>query len=240
VFNEPRRSGSGELRDRHVVAIGGGDFDRARPLHDYIHALAGVPRPRICTLATASGDSDSHIAAGYEAFTSDRWQASHLRLFDRTVADIRSLLLAQHVIFVGGGSTANMLAVWRVHGVDSILREAWTQGVVLSGISAGANCWFECAVTDSFGGIDPLNEGIALLAGSACPHYSGDPERRPTYHRLIAAGFPAGYAIDDDVALHFVGTELEEVVACRDAAYAYRVRKDHEEVVEQVLFVRRL
>ena len=131
----------------------------------------------------------------------------------------------QDVIYVGGGNTANMLAIWRVHGIDRALREAWERGAVVGGMSAGANCWFEDSVTDSFGPtLRALGSGLGLLAGSFCPHFDGEPERRPTFTRLVRDGEIApGFAADDDVALFFEGTELVDVVSQRDGARGYRV-----------------
>ena len=123
-------------------------------------------------------------------------------------------MLEQDLVLVWDGNTANMLAIWRTHGLDSILVEAWQAGVVLAGMSAGAICWFEASVTDSFGpGLAPLRDGVGLLAGSCCPHYDSEPLRRPTYRQLIGSGFPAGYAVDDAAALVFSDSDLLEVVA---------------------------
>ena len=136
------------------------------------------------------------------------------------------------MINVGGGNTANMLAIWRVHGIDTLLREAWENGVVLCGASAGMICWFEAGVTDSFG---PQLEGmdcLGFLPGSACPHYDGEEQRRPRYRELIDGGFREGIAADDGVGLHYVGTELVEAVTCRPGAAAYRVTRDGEERLE--------
>ena len=133
------------------------------------------------------------------------------------------------MIYVGGGNTANMLAVWRVHLLDRILARAWEAGVVLAGVSAGSICWFEGGTTDSFGGLAALTGGLGLLPGSHSPHYDGETERRPTYHRLIADGtLPDGYAADDGAALVFHGTELAEVVASRPLARGYRVTRGPE------------
>ena len=141
-----------------------------------------------------------------------------------------------------GSNTANLLAIWRAHGVDAILRGAWEAGVVLAGVSAGANCWFEGSTTDSFGPLAALPDGLGLLPGSFCPHLDGEPERRPLFHRLIAEGtLPAGIACDDFAAVHLVGTELSEVVASREPAGAYRiVRGDGGDVHEEALPVTRL
>jgi peptidase E len=148
-----------------------------------------------------------------------------LTLFHREVSDIAELLLSQDVIYVGGGNTANMLAIWRLHGVDVVLREAWSRGIVLAGVSAGANCWFEACSTDSFGpDLAPLNDGLGFLAGSFCPHYDGELLRKPTYERWVAAGLlPAGYAADDGVGLVFRGTELAEAVSEVPGGRAFRV-----------------
>jgi peptidase E len=162
----------------------------------------------------------------YERFAGYPARLSHLALFPMpNVPDPEDLLLSQDVIFVGGGSVANMLAVWRVHGLDQILRKAWQAGIVLAGSSAGGICWFEGGTTDSFGrDLRAFTEGLGLLAGSYCPHYDSEPGRRPLYHRLIADGtLPAGIACDDGVAAHFADDELAELIADRPGASAYRV-----------------
>ncbi len=130
---------------------------------------------------------------------------------------------------MGGGNTANMLAVWRVHGFDRILREAWEAGVVLAGWSAGLICWYEACITDSFGPqLAGLKDGLGFLPGSACPHYDTEVERRPVYTELVANGFPAGIALDDAAGAHYSGTELVEVVTSRPDARGYGVGPDGE------------
>ncbi|HSJ93718.1 MAG TPA: Type 1 glutamine amidotransferase-like domain-containing protein, partial [Gaiellaceae bacterium] len=130
-------------------------------------------------------------------------------------------------------NTANALVLWRLHGIDVALRAAWERGAVLGGVSAGGNCWFEACVTDSFGRrLGPLDDGLGILPGSFCPHYDGEELRRPVYHELVADGFPAGYAADDGVALHFAGTELVEAVASWPGARAYRVEPGGERPLE--------
>ena len=226
------------MTERHVVALGGGGFsdrDDAR-LDDFVLGLAGPSRPRVCFLPTASGDSADYVVRFYEAFR-ERAEPSHLELFGRPRQDIRDFLLAQDVLYVGGGNTANMLAIWSVHGVETVLREAWERGVVLAGISAGSICWFEAGVTDSFGDeLAPLR-CLGFLADSNCPHYDSEAQRRPTYRRLVDAGeLPPGLAAEDGVGLHFVGTELAEAVAARPQAGAFRV----EPGAETAIPVRRL
>jgi peptidase E len=144
------------------------------------------------------------------------------------VADPEDLLLSQDVIFVGGGSVANMAAVWRVHGVDRLMRRAWESGVVLSGVSAGAICWFDGGTTDSFGPVlRPFTAGLSLLPGSYCPHYSSEPTRRPTFQSLVAGGtLAAGIACDDGAAAHYIGQDLAEIVADRPDARGYLVEPD--------------
>jgi dipeptidase E len=211
--------------ERHIVASGGGGFaDESAPIIDLILRLTRTERPQICFLATASGDSAEMIVSFYEALTGRICEPSHVELFGKPERALtRDHLLGRDAIYVGGGNTANMLAVWRLHGVDEALREAWERGTVLAGWSAGANCWFEASTTDSFGPIGPLYDGLGFLSGSFCPHYDGEAERRPTYHGLVAEGFPGGFAADDNVALHFAGSDLAEVVSGRPEAGAYRV-----------------
>jgi len=228
----------------HIVALGGGGFSDGGPwskLDDYILGLASKTRPRVCFMPTAGGDADSYVALFYRAFSQKDCQRSDLALFRRTVVDLRSFLLEQDVIYVGGGNTANMLAIWRTHGVDRILREAWDQGIVLAGISAGAICWFEASVTDSFGlDLAPLRDGLGLIAGSACPHYNSEERRRPVYRQLVGSGFPPGYAIDYQVGLHFVDGKLAEVVSSAEGRSAYEVRLEGAAVRERPLTPRSL
>ena len=225
--------------DRHIVACGGMSDEHGDVLEGYVLELTGKERPRVCLIPTATGDSRQRIVRFYDFFGT-RADAMHLELFDRTVDDLRALLLAQDVIQVAGGNTANMLAVWRVHGIDAILREAWDAGIVLTGTSAGAICWFEACVTDSFGGTDALDDGLGFLAGSMCPHYESEPNRRPVFQRLVGEGFPAGYAVEDDVALHFAGTELHAAISPREGGRAFRIERVDGEVRETELDITRL
>ncbi len=225
------------MPERHIVALGGGGFSdaggRISALDRFILSLAGTDRPRVCFVPTATGDSLTYVERFYSAFTRIDCRPSHVSLFSPPYPDLPAALLEQDVIYVGGGNTANMLAVWRVHGVDEILRRAWERGVVLCGISAGSLCWFEGGVTDSWGALRPFADGLGLLSGSNCPHYDSEADRRPTYQRAVAEGsLPDGLAADDGVALHFVGAELADVVAERPDAGAYRVERDRPGVRE--------
>lgn len=225
-----------------IVAIGGARLgSQSQLLHDYILSLVEKSRPKVCFIPTGSGDSDSYVVSFYNSFSADRCVPSHLPLFFRSASDLRSLVFDQDVIYVGGGNTANMLAVWRTHGLDDILRDAWTEGVLLCGSSAGAICWFEASITDSFGDLTPLSDGLGLLAGSMCPHYDSEPDRRPSFRRFVAEGLiPEGVAADDSVGLHFVGTELCEAVALQPGASAYRVSSKDGRIGEEAIPVRHL
>jgi len=205
--------------------------ERDSPLDAFLLSLSDAPRPRVCFVPTPSGDADRGIAAFFESFAARDCDPSCLRLFG-TPERPGEHLASQDVVYVSGGSTANALALWRLHGIDHALRAAWERGAVLGGVSAGANCWFEACVTDSFGpGLDPLPDGLGLLPGSFCPHYDGEELRRPVYRRLVDDGFPAGYAADDFAALHFVGSELREVVCSRPGARGYRVEPGTETAI---------
>jgi peptidase E len=199
-----------------------------RPYRDYLTALTGRARPRVCVLATAVGDDRAAIE-GMRSWFADAGEVSHLALFPQpNVADPEDLLLSQDLVFVGGGSVANMLAVWRVHELDRIMRAAWQHGVVLSGVSAGALCWFEGGTTDSFGpDLRPYSEGIGMLAGSYCPHYDSEPQRRPQYTALVASGTLApGIACCEGAAAHFTDLTLSALVTGLPTARGYRVEPD--------------
>jgi dipeptidase E len=210
-----------------IIAMGGGGFSMEPEnlaLDQYALELTGKPRPKVCFIPTASGDSDRSMSRFTEAFAALPCEPSCLRLFRREIDDLRSFILSQDLIYVGGGNTFNMLALWRAHGLDEALREAWRSGVVLCGLSAGSLCWYEAGVTDSFGPLRELCDGLGLLPGSHCPHYDGEAHRRPTYERLVQAGtLPGGVAADDGAALVYRGRRLEEVVTSRVSAGAWRV-----------------
>ena len=219
------------MAEPQIVAIGGGGEtdDQTRALLRHLLSLTGSERPRVLHVPTAQGDAAEAIVTAYERL-GDLCRPSHVRFFPWPPADLREIVLSQDAISVGGGNAANMLAIWRVHGFDRILREAWERGVVLFGVSAGMICWFEAFVTDSFGPqLEGIRDGLGFLAGSACPHFDGEERRRPRYRELVDGGFPEGIAADDGVGLHYVGTELREVVTCRPGAAAYRVTRDGEE-----------
>ena len=175
-------------------------------------------------LPTASGDSADYLLTFYQQLAGVDCEPTHLALFERTVADIAALIASQDVVIVGGGNTANMLAVWRLHGVDRALRDAYGAGTILTGWSAGCLCWFEGGVTDSFTpDLGPLRDGLGILTGSACPHYDSEERRALVYAREIAAGLPPGIALDDGVMASFENERLVEVVSGREGGRAFRV-----------------
>ena len=200
------------------------------PLDEYVLGLARGRR--VCFVPTASSESADYTIRFYETFAT-KAEATHLAFFPWPPEDLRAFVLSQDVIYAGGGNTANMLAVWRVHGLDRLLHEAWEEGVVLCGSSAGMICWFEAGVTDSFGPqLVGMEDGLGFLPGSACPHYDGEELRRPRYRELVEGGFPSGWAAEDGVGLHFVGTELAEAVTAIPGKRAYRVEPGTETPLE--------
>jgi peptidase E len=222
-------------RPRQIIPIGGGGFYRDPEnleLEKYVLKQCGAENPRVAFVPTASGEPDHYVSSFYAAFLKLGCRPSVLTFFKRT-PDLRSFLLDQDVIYVGGGNTKSLLAVWRDWGVTEILREAWESGVVLTGVSAGAICWFQQGLTDSYSdGLRSL-DCLGFLPGSCCPHFDGEPQRRPSYHRLLAAGeIYAGVAIEDWTGVHFVGTEIHKVIASKRGARAYSMRAAHGSVQE--------
>jgi peptidase E len=223
----------GEVNQQIVAIGGGGDNEpQTRAIHRFALELTGRERPSVLFLPTATGDSAESIVRFYERCRG-LGELRHLAFFPYPPNDLREHVLSFDAINVGGGNVANLLAIWRAHGFGAILREAWEHGVVLFGVSAGMNCWFEGCVTDSFGlQLEGLRDGLGFLAGTACPHYDGEERRRPRYRELVDGGFPAGIAAEDGVGLHYVGTELREVVTCRPGAGAFRVTSEGDERLE--------
>ena len=219
--------------------MGGGGFSMEPDnlaLDRYILAQTGKPSPAVCFLPTASGDADNYVVNFYSAFTTLDCRPSHLALFRPPTADLESFILEKDVIYVGGGNTRSMLALWREWGLDEVFRKAWNGGVILAGLSAGAICWFEQGVTDSVPGSLGTLTCLGLLPGSCCPHYDGDPERRPAYHRLLMQGeILPGFGVDEGAALHFFDRELQRVVSSRPHARAYVVEKTADEAKERPL-----
>jgi dipeptidase E len=229
---------------KQIIAIGGAalpmDLDNLL-LMDYFLKQTGKRKPKICFIGTAHGDADAGRLRFYAGASQFSCKPTHLPLFARTPRDLESFVLEQDAIFVGGGNTRSMLAVWRDWGLDVHLRAAWERGIVLGGWSAGSICWFDQGITDSIAGPLTVLPCLGFLAGSNCPHYDSEAQRRPTYRRLVAQGRIAdGYAADDGVALHFIGDRLARVVANRRGARGWQLRRSGRRAVERALPARQL
>jgi dipeptidase E len=231
-------------RPPQIVAFGGGGFsmEAGNPrLDDYALSLTARDRPRVCFVPTASGDADHYVVRFYRAFAAVRCEPSHLSLFRRdrgagaVEGDLAAHVLAQDLVYVGGGSLLSLPGTWRAHGLDAVLAEAWRRGTVLCGLSAGSLCWFAEAVT-AFHGAPTRVEGLGLLPHSNCVHYDGEPERRTEFRRFVGDGMRPGYAAEYGVGLHFVGEDLHRVVTSQPGGCAYRVTaRDDGTVVEDPL-----
>jgi dipeptidase E len=220
------------MDSRHIVGLGGYPDDAMLD-----HVLGLARGPRVLYVPTASNEDPGRALDWYERLHG-RCDFTALRFYPWPPADLRALTLAHDVVMVPGGNTANMLAIWRVHGFDAILREAWESGVLLTGWSAGMICWLEAGVTDSFGPqLAGMPDGLGLLPGSSCPHYDGEERRRPVYQELVRGGFPAGVALDDAAGAHYVGTELHEVVASLPGSGGYRVDGEGETALPARLLI---
>ena len=228
---------------RQIIAIGGGGFSMEPDnpmLDDYVLAQSPRSVPKVCFVPTASRDAEGYIAQFYEHFKSRGCIPSHLAVWDSAPADLESVVLDQDVIYVGGGNTQQMLVRWHDCGLDGLLERAWENGVILAGISAGSMCWFEIGITATAGTFTVM-EGLGFLPGSHCPHYDSAAPRRQAYRRmLLDQHITEGIAVDDGVALHYVGTELNCAVSSRPTARAYRVRREGGEIAEEVIAPRYL
>ena len=236
-----RHDRSRPAKGRQIIAIGGVPSDPDNALLDrYVLAQARRTNPAVCFIATASGDAASNIERFYARFATLRCRPTHLPLFGRT-PDLNALLPAQDVIYVWGGNTKSMLAVWREWELPRLLRKAWTSGTVLAGISAGAICWFEACITDSWAGRYAGLPALGFLPGTCCAHYDGGTERRDALHRLVASReVPKAVAVDIGAAAHFVGRKLVRVVSAQASGGAYEVRCRGTRAIETALPVTRL
>lgn len=229
---------SDKLPQKQIVAMGGGGWgmEPDNPLLDwYIYELSGKAEPRICFVPTASGDSEQYINRFYRHFAPKPAHLSHLSLFEPSTSDLETLIFAQDIIYVGGGNTKNLIALWKEWQLDRILREAWHNGIILCGVSAGSICWFEEGVTDSIPGKRTVLKCLGFLSGSNCPHYNWEAYENG-YHQLLSQKLICeGYAADDGVALHFIGDRLQKIVSSRSEAQAYYLETKNEEVIKNIL-----
>jgi dipeptidase E len=229
---------------QHIIAIGGGGFSVANgptPIDRYLLSLTGKAHPRVAMLPQASGESREYIIKFYEAYNRLECRCSHLSLFSPHTADVEGYLLEQDIIFVGGGNTKSMLALWREWGLDAILRQAGKNGIILTGISAGANCWFEDCTTDSIPGDLTALPCLGFLKGSCTPHYDGEEKRKPAVRQLVSSGeLRPGHAFDDGAAGHFIDGELHTCLSWRPNAGGYYVDFADSEFTETPLPTRHL
>lgn len=220
---------------QQIIAIGGGGFSkygeyspRNSLIEEYLLKQTRKATPSICFIPTASGESPKYIIDFHRFFGDLDCKPSHLSLFELPTSDLESFILEKDAIYVGGGNTKSMIALWKEWNLDIYLKKALESGVVLAGISAGANCWFEQCVTDSIPGDFTALQCLGFLSGSCCPHYDGEKNRRPAYQNLIQTRQVSnGVAIDDNVALHYVDSQLEMVVRSADKGAAYKVINDN-------------
>lgn len=222
---------------KQIVVLGGGGFSMEEnlALDHYILKLANKDRPKICFLPQASAENREYVTNFYDAYTKLGAVPSWFSLFNPVAPDWEKTLLDNDIIFVGGGNTRSMVALWREWGVDKALKRAYDNGTILAGISAGMLCWFEQGITD---GIKPLGitPCLGILEGSACPHYDGQPLRRPTYMQMVADGTAkSGVALYDSAAAHFIDGQLHKVVTSKPEAKGFRLYADKGETSEEEL-----
>lgn len=229
------------MKTRKILSMGGGGFSMEpgnQLLDNFFFSLAQKKNPEVCFIGTASGDAQGYIERFYDYMKDHEVIPSHLSLFKAPVGSLRDFVLSKDVLYVGGGNTRNLMSLWREWGLDKIIVEAYNSGVVLGGLSAGGLCWFEEGVTDSIPGSLTKLSCMNLIEGSFCPHYDGEEDRRPSYHKLIADGLKAGYACDDSAAVYFENEKFVEAVCSVKEASAYYVKNENARIVEEKLTTR--
>jgi dipeptidase E len=214
---------------RQIIAMGGGGFsmEEENPLLDeYILSQSNNTKPKVCFVPTASGDADGYIEQFYRCFAKFECESNHLSLFRGAPTNLAEFVSEQDIFYVGGGSTRNLLILWREWGLDNLIRSAYANGAILTGLSAGSICWFEQGLTDSIPGKLSALECLGIIPGSNSPHYDSGVHRRPRYHELLKEGsIKDGYAAEDGVALHYIDEKLHTVVSSRENARAYKLEK---------------
>lgn len=224
---------------RQIIALGGGGFsmEPENPLLDnYILEQSEKQNPKICFFGTASGDSKDYIERFYASFQTKNCSPSHLSLFKGHTDKIEEFILQQDIIYVGGGNTRNMLVLWKEWGLDDMIRKAYLNGTILSGLSAGAICWFEEGLTDSVPNQLNKLECLGLLEGSNCPHFDGESERQNCYRDKIKNGeMKEGLACDDGVGLHYINEHLESIISSREKGCAYKFTLENNVLCEEII-----
>lgn len=224
---------------RQIIALGGGGFsmEPENPLLDlYILNQSNSEKPKVCFLGTASGDSEDYINRFYKSFEKLNCKPDHLSLFKPKVSKIQDFLLSQDIIYVGGGNTKNMMVLWKEWEINKILKKAYKKGIILSGVSAGAICWFEHGASDSIPQRLTRVNGLGFIEGSTCPHYDGEEIRKPEYRRLLKGQkVKSGIALDDGAGIHFINEEIHKVISSRPNAKAYKLYRENKEIIEKEL-----
>jgi dipeptidase E len=221
---------------KQIIAMGGGGFsmEPENPLLDqYILKQSQSNQPKVCFIPTASGDSEEYIQNFYQAFNNHKCIPSHLSLFRPPTKDLEDYILEKDILYVGGGNTRNLLVLWREWGLDKFIRKAWENNVILAGLSAGSICWFKEGVTDSIPGELTRLECLGFLEGSNCPHYDGELDRRPGYHRLLKSKeIENGIAMDDGAGVHYHEDKVYKVISSRPQAKVYQLEYRDNQVRE--------
>ena len=228
---------------RQVIAIGGGGFGRTQDLNlieQFILDQTGKKNPKICFIPTATGDLDPYIVNYYSVFSKLDCDPSHISFFKRTI-DLEEHILKQGAIFVGGGNTKSMLAVWKEWGLDLILKKAYEQGILMSGVSAGAICWFEAGLTDSWASELKMMECMNFIPGSCAPHYDEEPERRPATKKFLEdQSISFMYGIEGGAALHFIDEQPDSTIRFKKNKNAYKVTCESNKIHENAYQVKEL
>ena len=224
---------------KQIIALGGGGFSQEPDnpaLDQYILKQTGKEHSKVCFVPTASGEAQQYIINFYAAFSQLNAVPSHLSLFKLPAKDLRDFVMDKDVIYVGGGNTRSMLALWREWHLDEIFREAYENGTILAGISAGGNCWFEECTTDSIPGELGVLPALGYLKGSFSPHYSQEPERRPALHKMIVENaILPGYAADESAGVHFIDGQYHQAIRSAPDAQVYFVSLENSKAVETPL-----
>ena len=229
--------------DKQIIAIGGGGFGRNPSngiIEQYILDQVNSEKPNICFIPTATGDDESYKVSYYATLSKLNCNPIHLDFFKRT-PNLENIIDDQDVIFVGGGNTKSMLAVWREWGLDKILKNAYESGTVMSGVSAGAICWFDKGITDSWSGKLNVMDCMGFMKGSCCPHYDEEPERKPSLSRFIESEEVSNcYAIEGGCALHIKNDEVYSAISFRGKKNSYLVKLTNNKKTEHILPVRNI
>ena len=224
------------MSSRNIIAIGGGGFGRnpgEGVIEEYILKQTRKKKPNICFIPTATGDNEAYKVNYYETFSKLSCHPTHLDFFKRT-PDLKKLISNQDAIFIGGGNTKSMLAVWREWGLDILLKKAYKTGTVMSGVSAGAICWFQNGITDSWSASLKVIPCMNIIRGSCCPHYDEEPERKPTVKKLLSTKkFKNIFAIDGGAALHIKEESIYKSIVFKEDKSAYQVSVDDKKIIEK-------